>query len=301
MELGLGQLLVRDQRAAIGRGRRRVARHAGERIDAQHRRAAARRAGQARWWRLGVDDLRRIGGLGEALPAEDAARLAGARAGGQGRAPADRRWSKPASRPDRRRRSAPQSGAPFDPLLQQAHQVKAALAVPGQNDRPVARRLAQEFLIGGEHIAIGEVESAARIFAGWSETSRTSPAGISAPTPRRPPLNALAWLRTNRLARHCDSPSVQRRVPGVAVEERGRVHEKHRGARGRRRRGDLIGMPQGRVAADVGPRDPHPGLAVGAARRHRDVAELGAGNERPFARAAPRMRGTRWRPRRRSS
>ena len=39
----------------------------------------------------------------------------------------------------------------------------AALAVRGEDDRPVRGGFAEEFLISGEHVAIGEIERASRI------------------------------------------------------------------------------------------------------------------------------------------
>src|SRR5687767_11366326 len=74
---------IGDERAEIGFRRGRIAGLAGERVGADHRRARARLAGEAGGRVEGVEDQRGIGGLREALPREDAARLVWARTGGK--------------------------------------------------------------------------------------------------------------------------------------------------------------------------------------------------------------------------
>src|SRR3546814_2336932 len=71
------------QRADIGLGRRGGIGNAGERVGAEHPRIGARAAVEADRAVIGVGDHRRIGGVGETRPAEDAALLLGGLAGGE--------------------------------------------------------------------------------------------------------------------------------------------------------------------------------------------------------------------------
>ena len=143
-----------------------------------------------------------------------------------------------------------------DLFAQQALEVQRALAVPGEDDRPVAGFL-DELVERRGDVAIGEVERLLRVLALRAGTRRTPPGGSAAPRSRPAPLNALAWLWTNSLVRNCGvAAGIERRVPAVASRDRSsdgcRRSPPCRAGRGRR----PSGQPMRGIVGQAGPRDP---------------------------------------------
>ena len=158
----------------------------------------------------------------------------------------------------------------------------AALAVRGEDDRPVRRRLAQELLIGGEHVAIGEIERAPGIVLAGQEGAERRLAVFAAPRSRRPQLNALAWLRTNK------ARPVLRFADRRAGRSRPRIRGSWSGGRRRPRRAGAARRARSPAASRAtdcrrcraARSTAAPARVVGAAR-HRHGAELGARHHRP--------------------
>ena len=154
----------------------------------------------------------------------------------------------------------------------------AALAVRGEDDRPIGRRLADEFLIGGAHVAIGEIQRTPGIGLIGQEGAEGRLAIFGRPD-RADAVEDARIAANEQAGAILRFAIVDRRVPGRSLHERGRVDEEDRDAR-RAGRVEAMRSPQRRVVRDVRPRDPQRFVAIIRARRHRDLVEVAARHER---------------------
>ncbi len=145
-----------------------------------------------------------------------------------------------------------------------------ALAVPGEDDRPVAG-LDEELVEGEQNVAIGEIDR----FRGLGLIGEEGAERGLAVT-RRPDRADLVERAGLTLGKEGGAIIgfliVERRVPAGANKVGGRMDEEHRclGLGGGLVTG---GRPQTGITGLVGPGDPHPGIAIGIARQARHGLE----------------------------
>ena len=229
-QLAGGKRGRRHQAAGVGAGGGGVADAARQRIAAQHRRAGAGSARQARASVINIKDRRRIGRLGKALPAQQAARLITPFAGPQ----AQRRQigahrHRPAHRIGRHNAGGERRARHL--FLQKAQHVQRTLAVTGKDDRPTWRLRFQEARESRLHISIGQplggLGKAPRFGRVGKETAQHRLAVM------RRPQRAGRRQRAGFGAQEASQPQRRCRIAGTAVPLRiakggGGRNEEHR-------------------------------------------------------------------------
>jgi len=162
-----------------------------------------------------------------------------------------------------------------DSLGEKAREVQRTLAMAREDDRPVAG-FVQELLERRRDVAIGEVERLLRLRLAGEECAEGRLAIARCPD-RGAAVERARLAAQEQLGAGIGVRVVERGVPLLGVEERGRVDEEQRRAGIGRRRVPGRG-PQRRVARLVRPRDPHLRLGIVAWGNRRQVRGVSGGH-----------------------